>query len=796
MRRSLLCLSLVTSLPASAAIDFAHQVVPILKRHCADCHLGEKKKGGLSLNTRQETLAGSENAAVVTLGKAEQSLLIEVLTSTDEDTQMPPKGPRVSAVELAILRQWINEGLAWEEGFSFGKAGYEPPLLPRAVTLPSPKAGRDHAIDRIIDSYLATHKQPQPAACDDATFVRRVHLDLIGLLPSKEVVQEFMKENSPTKRARLIESVLARDVDYAEHWLTMWNDLLRNDYVGTGYIDGGRKQITNWLYQSLVGNKPFDQFTRELIAPTGDSEGFINGIQWRGNVNASQVREVQFAQSISQVFLGINMKCASCHDSFIDRWKLDEAYGLAAIYAEQPLEINRCDKPTGRMAKAAWIFPELGAIDASQPKPERLKRLAALMTHKDNGRFTRTIVNRLWHRLMGHGIVHPVDAMHTEPWSADLLDLLAHQFAADGYDVKKMLAFITSSQAYQSQSHTAKEEPDSASFVYAGPVARRLTAEQFIDAVWQLTGSGPGSAHGSVLRGKPDPSVKPAAEWIWSNDTGKAEANETLTLRKVVKLSQAPTAAKIVVTADNEYQLIINNKVIGADTDLLTAETYAVSANLRAGANTLILVIKNGGKGPNPAAAYAEARLAYPDGQTETITTDASWQWTRSVPNAKGAFGKLEPDWQPAVMCRNRKMWDSLASRAIQSALSQGGGAIPNYVRASLVTSNMLMRALGRPNREQIVTVRPENLTTLEAIDLANGNLLAGYLKQGATSLATRHARSQDLIQEIFLRLLSRPASPAETAVLTDLTGPTPTAQGVEDILWSIMLLPEFQFVR
>ena len=796
MLRPLLCLSLLTASPASAAIDFAHQVVPILKKHCAECHLGEKKKGGLSLNTREDTLTGSENGAVVKLGKADQSLLIEVLTSTDEDTQMPPKGARVSAAEIEVLHQWVNEGLVWEAGFSFGKSGYEPPLKPREVSLPAPHAGRNHAIDRILDSYAATHKQPLPPACDDATLVRRVHLDLIGLLPSKEVVQSFMADKSPNKRARLIESVLARDVDYAEHWLTMWNDLLRNDYVGTGYIDGGRKQITNWLYQSLVSNKPFDQFTRELIAPNGDSEGFINGIQWRGNVNASQVREVQFAQSISQVFLGINMKCASCHDSFIDRWKLDEAYGLAAIYAEQPLEINRCDKPTGRMAKAAWIFPELGSIDATQPKPERLKQLAALMTHRENGRFTRTIVNRLWHRLMGHGIVHPVDAMHTEPWSADLLDLLANQFTADGYDVKKMLAFIATSQAYQSQSHTAPDEPDAASFVYAGPVARRLTAEQFLDAVWQLTASGPGSAHGSVLRGKPDPSVKPAAEWIWSNDTGKAEAGETLTLRKIVKLAQTPTSAKIVVTADNEYQLFINNKLIGADSDLLSAETYAIAGNLRAGANNLMLVIKNGGKGPNPAAAYAEARLVFPDGKTEAITTDASWQWTRSVPNAKGAFTAAPNDWQSAFVCRNRKTWDSIASRAIHSALSQGGGAIPDYVRASLVTSNLLMRALGRPNREQIVTVRPENLTTLEAIDLANGNLLAGYLKQGAATLATKHTRSQDLIQELFLRLLSRPATQAETGVLSEIIGSTPTPQAVEDALWSVLLLPEFQFVR
>jgi hypothetical protein len=104
---------------------------------------------------------------------------------------------------------------------------------------------------------------------------------------------------------------------------------------------------------------------RELIAPPNDeSRGYIDGIKWRGDVSAGQTVEIQFAQSVSQSFLGINMKCASCHDSFIDRWKLSEAYGLAAIYSNRPLEIHRCDKPIGQQATAAWLFPEIGQIDA------------------------------------------------------------------------------------------------------------------------------------------------------------------------------------------------------------------------------------------------------------------------------------------------------------------------------------------------------------------------------------------------------------------------------------------------
>ena len=796
MNRSLLALIAALPFPAVAAIDFSHQVVPILKEHCAECHLGDKKKGGLSMNTRKDLMAGSENGSIIDLKSAEKSLLIDVLTTTDEDKQMPPKGKRVPAEQVAMLRQWIAEGAVWEDGFTFGKSSYEPPLKPRVVTLPTARDGRTHPIDRILDTYMAEHKVKRPAAIDDATFARRVSMDLLGLLPSTDDLAMLENDKSPNKRAQFVARLLARDVDYAEHWLTFWNDLLRNDYVGTGYIDGGRKSITSWLYQSLVSNKPYDQFARELLAPTGESEGFIFGIKWRGSVNASQVREIQFAQSVSQIFLGINMKCASCHDSFIDRWKLDEAYNLAAIYSDHPLEVNRCDKPNGKIAKPAWLFPELGDVKPDAPQPERLKQLAALMTHKDNGRFTRTIVNRLWHRLMGHGIVHPVDAMQTQPWSADLLDYLAVNLSENGYDLKKTLALIITSQAYQSQSSTSTEAIDSAHFTYAGPIAKRLTAEQFVDAVWQITGTGPKAAHGSVLRGKADPSIKPSGKWIWSNAGAKANAGDTITLRKTFKLDAVPPTAKVIVTADNEYRLLINNKVVGADTDLTTVETYAIGNVLRAGTNVIHYVAKNGGKGPNAAGAWLQVVLKDANGKDQAIATDDTWQWSTSVPDDKGKFATEPKDWQPAVVATRQDIWLKITASKIERAVGQGGAGIPAYVRASLVTSDLLQRALGRPNREQIVTVRPENLTTLEAIDLANGNILAGYLKAGATKLVTQFPNADDLIRRVFTHALSRSPSDAERTVLREVTGSKPTPQSVEDMLWSLLLLPEFQFVR
>ena len=273
---------------AGATVDFSHEIVPILRQHCAECHTGTKLKGGLSINDRASLLHGSENGPVVVPGDSAKSRLIELVESKDSDDWMPPKGPRVPPEQVALLKRWIDAGVPWDDGFTFQKPAYEPPLRPRRPTLPKVSQGRTNPVDRILDAYLQKNKRPRPAVVDDATFVRRVHLDLIGLLPTTAALDGFLKDKRRDKRARLVRALLTNDVSYAEHWLTFWNDLLRNDYAGTGYIDGGRKQISDWLYRALVDNKPYDEFARALVAPAPDSEGFAKGIKWRGNVSAGQ----------------------------------------------------------------------------------------------------------------------------------------------------------------------------------------------------------------------------------------------------------------------------------------------------------------------------------------------------------------------------------------------------------------------------------------------------------------------------------------------------------------------------
>jgi hypothetical protein len=197
---------------------------------------------------------------------------------------MPPEGEPLTGAQIKKIASWIDEGAVWEPGLTLSKETYEPPLLPRRPDLPKATPGFEHPIDRLLQGTFNGTAQQTPFLKDDAQFARRLSLDVVGVLPEQEWLANFIKDSGTDKRQKLIRTLLADKRNYAEHWLTFWNDLLRNDYGGTGFITGGRKQISQWLYKSLIDNKPYDQMVRELISPTADSAGFSEGIRWRGTV--------------------------------------------------------------------------------------------------------------------------------------------------------------------------------------------------------------------------------------------------------------------------------------------------------------------------------------------------------------------------------------------------------------------------------------------------------------------------------------------------------------------------------
>ncbi len=472
-------------LPAAAgrAVDFEKDIKPLFESACIKCHAKGKDKGGLSIETREAFLKGGDTGAAAVIGKSAESLIVEAVSGLDADTAMPKKGTKWTPEQVGLLRAWIDQGAVWPVGITFAKPQPQN-LHPRAVVLAERPSV--HPIDDVLSRYFAAKGLTFPNAIDDRAFARRAYLDVIGLLPTPEQLAAFLADTAADKRAILVTTLLAEKSNYADHWLTFWNDLLRNDYKGAGFIDGGRKQISGWLHRALVENKPYDRFVAELVNPVPESEGFTRGIIWRGTVSAAMLPPMQAAQNVSQVFLGVNLKCASCHDSFVNDWSLADAYGLAAVYADETLELVHCDKPTGKKAASRFLYPEIGALDGNATKAERLKRLAEIITSPKDGRLARTIVNRLWARLFGRGLVEPLDDMEKVAWSRDLLDWLAEDFVAHGYDLKHTIGTICTSRGYQLPAVEGPGEKEE--FVFRGPLARRLTAEQFSDAISALSG--------------------------------------------------------------------------------------------------------------------------------------------------------------------------------------------------------------------------------------------------------------------------------------------------------------------
>ncbi len=598
--------------------------------------------------------------------------------------------------------------------------------------------------------------------------------------------------------------------------MTFWNDALRNDYRGTGYIDGGRKQITGWLYAALATNMPYDRFVAQLVDPTPDSEGFSKGIVWRGVVNASQTPQMQTAQNISQVFMGVNLKCASCHNSFINDLTLADAYGLAGIYSDGALEMVRCDKPTGKTAPLKFLYPELGTIDPKADKAARLKCLAEIITGPKDGRLTRTIVNRYWQRFMGRGLVEPVDDMDKTAWNADLLDWLASDLADHHYDLKHLIEVILISRAYQMPA-VSFDEKSSQDYVFTGPLVRRMSAEQFRDALGELTGVWCGRpaappldfalGHNTTPRKGPF-QVKGAfpAKWIWNAaDAATAAKPGAVYFRKTIKLKNVPSRAIAFVTADNSFTLYVNGKKSGASEDWTHPSVLDITKNLVKGENTIAVAAVNGGEQSNPAGLFVYFRLQQNEpgkpAKTFDTGTDSSWSWSAAKAKGWEKPGFAASNWKPASELGGIAMLPWRMEPQLRAALAaQENPAGFGKVRAVLVNADVLQVAMGRPNREQTVTTRNSVATTLEALELTNGRELAEIVRRGAQNALAEHAASgedstAELITRLYARALGRTPTAEELEMAKEVVGQPAEAAGVEDLLWALAMLPEFQLV-
>ena len=626
-------------------------------------------------------------------------------------------------------------------------------------------------------------------------------------------LERFLRDQKKDKRERLVRTLLSDDQRYAQHWLTFWNDALRNDYVGTGYIDGGRKQISSWLYSALATNLPYDRFVSQLINPTRDSEGFTKGIVWRGAVNASQVPPLQAAQHISQVFMGVNLKCASCHDSFINDWSLADAYGLANIYADEPLEVFHCDKPTGKKAPTKFIYSELGQIDGSLDKAARMRRLAEMISSSKNGRLTRTMVNRLWLQFMGRGLVETIEDMEQPSWNPELLDWLAEDLAGHGFNLRHTMEQILTSRAYQLPTVNLDDQTRK-NQLFSGPMVRRLSSEQFRDALGSLVGiwfdrnesefdflAGTARQPASMLARN----LKP--RWIWNGTNALTRAPlETVFWRRTVTLPEKASEAFAVCSADNSFTLYLNGNKIGSGNDWERPRLIDLRPYLLKGENVFAIETANTGEKdkPNPAGLLFYARIRHRDasktrdeGRIMDFASDAHWHWTNQKSEGWERPGFENSTWSPAVVQDETRL-DAKDGRNLAGRFSAilSGTTQHDKVRASMVRSDPLTVSLGRPKREQVVTMRSSTATTLQALELTNGSTLDNLLKRGAEKLIQgKYRNPQSLVEEVYRRALGRKPTAQELELASELIGTPVKKESVEDLLWSMTMLPEFQLI-
>lgn len=367
--------------------------------------------------------------------------------------------------------------------------------LTAAPTPPRVAAAANNPIDQFIAASWKQAKLPQasqsPSLCSDEVFLRRVYLDVIGVIPTGDEVQSFVYDRAKDKRARLIEQLLGRKADYAAHWTPFWEDALGRGGE-TGGIKG-RGNYRDWAFKNFEADTPFDEMVAGLIDPALPIPGKASYI-----VNGSHQETTQTAANIAQVFMGTGMKCASCHNHFLNtEWPQKRFTAYASMFSPADLEIIRCESKTGKFAPARFAFDVPDApTDAPTAEPARYARLAQLLTDPSNPRFAKSIVNRLWKRYLGLGLFEPADDFRSDTPAShpELLDWLAAEFMRHDYSIKYLTRLILNSRTYQLrydpklEDHFDIAKPGAPRF-YRSPSLRRLSAEQFIDSV-RVAGEG------------------------------------------------------------------------------------------------------------------------------------------------------------------------------------------------------------------------------------------------------------------------------------------------------------------
>ncbi len=458
-------------------VQFRESVASIFNDRCIRCH-GPKRQGDLRLDSREGLLNGGESEGpAIVLSEPQASPLIQRVRSLDEELRMPPDGEPLSEDEIKALELWIEQGAPW----------------PRRT---------------ITDDQI-----PISRSISDSAFIRRVFLDTVGVVPTTQELHQWLRHGEPLDRELLIDTLL-NDPRVADHWVTFWMDILAENPSLLNASLNSSGPFRWFLHDSLRDHKPIDQLVTELILMRGGAaEGGSAGFSLSGENDAPYAAK---AHILASAFLGIEMQCARCHDSPFHSTTQKDLYSLAAMLEKKTVKVPvtsrvpaaffeeqksrqpliQASLPPDQAVAPVWPFASAtGAEDSAEldrllenPSDSR-ERLAALITSPSNRRFPRVMVNHVWNRLMGAGLVEPVqDWEGQDPSHPELLEELAHSFVKNGYDFRHVLRLIMTSQAYQSDAIGQNRGKDPDLRFFTAPDRRRMSAEQLVDSLHVAAG--------------------------------------------------------------------------------------------------------------------------------------------------------------------------------------------------------------------------------------------------------------------------------------------------------------------
>jgi hypothetical protein len=524
--------------PSAQAADFwSEHVEPILRDHCVECHSQTKAKSGLDLTTFQLALRGGDRGAGFVPGKPEDSQLYLVL-QPGADPHMPPKR-QLSDEQIELVRTGIEKLGVVKPAETVAAAPATPAKPREPVWVPPPNLAASAVIDRFVELGWKERKVRPARPADDATFVRRVYLDLLGRIPTADEAEQFLANRERDRRAQLVDALLAKP-EHARHLREVFDYVLmgrsaknfEDQRRGHGWFD--------FLESSFRTNRPWDAVVRDLIVARPkqpEERGLIQFLYERQN------NPQAMAEALAPVVFGVQIKCAQCHDHMVAREiKQAHYWGMVAAFnrtknvdadsgpglAESAIggfvsfaNLKKESQPArlvffnGRSVNEAWPgegekesdVPEKYRVPPpaekqkpktpAEPKFSRREALADAVT-RDNPLLARAMVNRVWAMLLGRGLVHPVDLMDSKhaPSHPDLLDWLAHDFERSGYDVRRLIRNVVLSRAYQLDSRPAgKVAPADEAFARA--LDKPLTAEQLYRSLLSATAN-PVAADGKV----------------------------------------------------------------------------------------------------------------------------------------------------------------------------------------------------------------------------------------------------------------------------------------------------------